>query len=170
MKIEPVTYYFLDDGIIPNSKLPLVVYKNAFSQRGSAGAFWLEDRFETNHWSNSWRNGVFSYHHYHSISHEVLGIYEGSATLLLGGENGKPLEVQAGDILIIPAGVGHKNLNSSKEFSVVGAYPNGMNYNVLTGKPDERPRADENIAKVPIPDSDPLLGKNDGLIIIWNQK
>jgi uncharacterized protein YjlB len=170
MKIEPVTYYFPDDGIIPNSKLPLIVYKNAFSQRGSDGASWLEDHFEVNNWSNSWRNGVFSYHHYHSISHEVLGIYEGSATLLLGGEKGKQIEVQAGDILIIPVGLGHKNLKSSKDFAVVGAYPDGMDYDVLRGKPDERPRADVNIAKIPVPDSDPLLGKREGLVIIWNQK
>jgi uncharacterized protein YjlB len=170
MKIEPVTHYFQDDGIIPNSKFPLILYKNSFSQRGSAGASWLKDHFEANNWSNSWRNGVFSYHHYHSISHEVLGIYEGSATLLLGGENGELLEVQAGDILIIPAGIGHKNLKSSKDFAVVGAYPDGMNYDVLTGRPNDRPKADENIAKVPIPDSDPFLGKNDGLVIIWNHK
>jgi uncharacterized protein YjlB len=170
MKIEPVIIYFQDDGVIPNSKFPLIIYKNSFSERGSAGAFWLEDHFEKNNWSNSWRNGVFSYHHYHSISHEVLGIYAGSATLLLGGARGQQMEVQAGDIIVIPAGVGHKNLKSSNDFAVVGAYPDAMDYDVLRGKPDERPKADNNIAKVPLPDIDPLLGKNEGLINIWDQK
>jgi uncharacterized protein YjlB len=170
MKIEPVTIYFQDDGVIPNSKFPLIFYKNSFLEKDSAGAFWLENHFKKNNWSNSWRNGVFSYHHYHSISHEVLGIYAGSATLLLGGAKGRQLEVQAGDILVIPAGVGHKNLKSSSDFAVVGAYPDGMDYDVLRGKPDERPKADKNIARVPIPDYDPLFGKNEGLTKIWISK
>jgi uncharacterized protein YjlB len=170
MDINPETYYFKDDGFIPNNKLPLLVFRNAFSERGSAGAVWLEDHFKNNSWYNSWGNGVFPYHHYHSITHEVLGIYEGSATLVLGGEKGEKLEVHAGDILVIPAGVGHKNLGSSKDFAVVGAYPDGIDYDVLKGRPEDRPRADENIAKVPVPHSDPLLGQNGGLTKIWNQK
>jgi uncharacterized protein YjlB len=170
MDIKPATYYFEDDGSIPNNKLPLLVYRNTFSERGSAGAVWLENHFKSNSWYNSWRNGVFPYHHYHSITHEVLGVYEGSATLLLGGEKGEKLEVRAGDILVIPAGVGHKNLGSSKDFAVAGAYPDGMDYDILKGRPEDRPRADENIARVPVPHSDPLLGNKEGLTKIWNQK
>ncbi len=166
-KIE--TYHFADDGLIPNSKYPLIIYKNAFSETGNEAASWLEKRFESNNWTNSWRNGVFSYHHYHSISHEVLGIYEGSATLFLGGENGQKLLVKAGDIIVIPAGVGHKNLGSSNDFKVIGAYPNGMDYDILRGKPEERKGADQNIANIPFPGSDPFLGKNDGLREIWKK-
>lgn len=41
----PQTFYFKDDGSIPNNKFPLLVYSNAFAQRGSKGGDWLEARF-----------------------------------------------------------------------------------------------------------------------------
>ena len=166
-KVNPEKYLFKDDGKIPNSKYPLLVYRNVFSEKGSDGASWLEKHFAKNNWTNSWRNGVFTYHHYHSISHEVLGIYDGEALLQLGGEHGIQTKVSAGDIIVIPAGVGHKKLNSSANFAVVGAYPDGKDYDVLRGEPGERPTADQNIAKLPIPKFDPYLGQNEGLFKIW---
>jgi len=144
----------------------LLIYRNAFSGRGDKGATWLEQRFIDNDWSNSWRNGIFSFHHYHSITHEVLGIYSGSALVHMGGEEGSKLTIQAGDIIVIPAGVGHKNLNS-EDLGVVGAYPAGMMYDMNYGKPGERPQADKNIAAVNVPETDPLLGKNNGLLDVW---
>ncbi|WP_138475904.1 cupin [Dyadobacter bucti] len=164
---QPETFYFKDDGKIPNSKFPLLVYKNAFAERSLKGAAWLAERFAENKWTNSWRNGVFTYHHYHSISHEVLGVYAGDALLHMGGENGEKIKVSAGDILVIPAGVGHKKLESSSDFAVVGAYPNGSDYDILRGEPGDRPQALNNIAKVPVPEYDPLTGKNEGLLKIW---
>lgn len=164
---KPETLHFKDDGIIPNSRYPLLLYRNAFSATGPAGAAWLEQRFAANHWTNSWRNGVFPYHHYHSTSHEVLGVYSGSAQLQLGGEKGDIVRVKTGDIIVIPAGVGHKKLESSADFGVVGAYPNGRDYDTLRGEPGERPQADQNIAAVPLPKTDPLLGKAAGLVSWW---
>ncbi|WP_250123845.1 cupin domain-containing protein [Chroococcidiopsis sp. CCMEE 29] len=65
-------------------------------------------------------------HHYHSTAHEVLGISRGKAAVRLGGDaRGQTFEVRAGDVIIIPAGVAHKNLDSSSDFLVVGAYPLG---------------------------------------------
>ena len=167
MKPTPDVIYFKDDGTIPNSKYPLIIYHNAFDQRGSDGAAWLEQHFAKNNWSNSWRNGVYPFHHYHSISHEVLGIYNGSALLHMGGENGKKLKVTAGDIIVIPAGVGHKNLGDEDDFGVVGAYPGGHSWDVMRGQPGDRPQADQNIAAVSFPAADPFLGKQQGLHEIW---
>ncbi|WP_461077290.1 cupin domain-containing protein [Spirosoma flavus] len=164
----PETFIFTDDGQIPNSKLSLLLYRKAFSETGSAGATWLEKRFAANNWTNSWRNGVFPYHHYHSITHEVLGVYSGSATLQLGGEKGKKVDVTAGDIIVIPAGVGHKKLESSPDFGVVGAYPDGRDFDVLRGQPGERPQADKNIVNVPVPKTDPLQGQSGGLVTLWH--
>ncbi len=158
--------YFKDDGKIPNNKLPLILYRDAYEARGTGGASWLERRFSKNNWTNSWRNGIYSFHHYHSTSHEVLGVYSGTALVHLGGENGEKVEIQAGDIIIIPAGVGHKNLGS-KNLGVVGAYPDGRSWDLNRGLPGERPQADRNIATLPIPTADPLLGAKDGIIDIW---
>lgn len=167
MKLEK--YFFEDDGLIPNNSLPLLLYRDAFDRRGSEGADWLIKQFGTNNWKNSWINGVYGYHHYHSTSHEVLGVCSGTATLHLGGQQGERIDVEAGDIIIVPAGVGHKNLGSSRDFQVVGAYPGGSSYDLKTGEKGERPTADENIAAVPIPDTDPMQGADKGVPNIWDK-
>lgn len=164
--MQPEKLFFEDDGTIPNSQFPLLLYRNAFSERNEEGAVWLEKTFASNNWTNSWRNGVYDFHHYHSTSHEVLGVYAGTALLHLGGEGGQKVEVKAGDILIIPAGVGHKNLGNTG-LGMVGAYPDGRSWDLNKGEAGERPRADQNIASLPIPDTDPLLGQNAGLTRIW---
>jgi uncharacterized protein YjlB len=164
---KPEEFLFNDDGKIPNSKYPLLLYKNVFSQRDNQGAEWLENHFSKNNWTNSWRNGVYSFHHYHSTSHEVLGVYSGRALLHLGGEQGKKVEVSAGDIIVIPAGVGHKNLGG-EGLGIVGAYPDGRSWDINKGLPGERPKTDENIASLPIPDNDPLMGNGEGLCRIWH--
>jgi uncharacterized protein YjlB len=50
---------------------------------------------------------------------------------------------------------------------IVGAYPDGRDCDMNYGKPGERPRTDENIRAVPVPVSDPVLGKQDGLTKCW---
>lgn len=165
VNMEAQQFYFKDDGKIPNSKYPLLLYRNAFKQRGSEGAAWLEEQFAKENWTNSWRNGVYPFHHYHSTSHEVLGVYSGEALLHLGGEGGEKVRVQAGDIIVIPAGVGHKNLGSDN-LGIVGAYPEGRSWDLNRGEAGERPKADKNIAALPVPATDPLNGKG-GLPQIW---
>jgi uncharacterized protein YjlB len=158
-----------DDGIIPNSKLPLLLYQGAVSIPQSDPARVFEDLFKEHHWSDSWRNGIYSYHHYHSTAHEVLGIFRGSAKVQLGGEHGVIHEVRAGDVIVIPAGVAHKNLGASEDFGVVGAYPEGQEMDMNYGKPEERPRADQNIAQVLMPKMDPVFGENGPLNDKWRE-
>lgn len=158
-------FQFEDDGRIPNSVFPLIIYKGAFPQ-GESIADDMEQKFAGNNWTNSWRNGIYPYHHYHSISHEVVGVYSGSAQLQLGGGNGKKIDVSAGDVIIIPAGTGHKKISASEDFAVIGAYPGGRDYDLLTGEEGERPKADERIAQVPFPESDPVLGTG-GIMDYW---
>jgi uncharacterized protein YjlB len=162
----PEQLFFRDDGKIPNSKYPLLLYRDAFTARDADGAAWLEQHFAAGNWTNSWRNGIYTFHHYHSTSHEVLGIYSGSALVHLGGEQGKKVEIHAGDIIVIPAGVGHKSLDSDN-LGVVGAYPDGRSWDINRGLPGERPQTDHNIAALPVPVNDPLLGRKEGLVKWW---
>ena len=127
----------------------------------------IKSHFESHNWRNAWDNGVYDYHHYHSNAHEVLGIHSGYATLQFGGEKGRPVSVEEGDVIVIPAGVGHKCLSASDVFGVIGAYPDGKDYDIKKGNTGERPEADDNIAKVPMPDNDPVYGKMEGLISLW---
>lgn len=160
---------FTDDGRIPNSELPLLVYPGALGADARDPAR-CKALFEANGWSGAWTDGVFSYHHYHSTSHEVLGVIGGEARVTFGGESGETLRVGAGDVVVIPAGVGHKNAGASPDFTVVGAYPEGRSWDVLTGEPGERPEALENIKNVPLPEKDPLFGESGPLTERWNRE
>ena len=158
------------NGNIPNSKLPLLVYRRAVRLQSDDPASIFEALFKANDWQDSWRNGVYDYHHYHSTAHEVLGVYQGNATVNFGGEGGPITKVWAGDVVIIPAGVSHKNLGASPDFGVVGAYPAGQKVNMHHGKPEERAKADANISKLPIPDQDPVQGSSGALFHYWNEE
>ncbi len=161
-------YRFADDGKIPNNpKLPLLIYRNVVSLTRSNRAAIVEDLFATNRWTNSWRNGIYPFHHYHSNTHEVLGVFQGKASVLFGGENGVTAEVAAGDVVILPAGTGHRNAGSSPDFGVVGAYPDGMHWDLCRGDPSERLHAKEKIAQVPRPECDPVFGENGPLFEYW---
>ncbi len=158
---------FEDDGRIPNSRLPLLLYPGALAGETGDLAGSLERRFAENGWGGGWRNGIFPFHHYHSTSHEVLGIARGSARVRFGGEKGQTVEVSAGDVVVIPAGVGHKNEGSSPDLLVIGAYPEGRDYDLCRGEPGERPRVLESIAAVPLPASDPVHGSDGPLLEQW---
>jgi len=158
---------FEDDGSIPNNQLTALIYKSVFEGNEAQRPEHYEQLFRKNGWSGAWRNGIFSYHHYHSTAHEVLGIYTGWADVLLGGDRGEVLRVEAGDIILLPAGTGHKNLQQSDRLGVVGAYPPGQQPDMNYGRPDERPQADQNIAAVPLPDTDPVLGAEGGAVEFW---
>ena len=158
---------FADDGSIPNNPdLPLLLYPGAL-QEHDAESDGCTALFDRNGWGGAWVDGVYSYHHYHSTAHEVLGVVGGSAWLILGGPKGIEVEVGHGDVIVIPAGVGHCNKDAGPDFSVVGAYPHGQTWDLLTGKPDERPRALENIAQVPLPRTDPVFGTDGPLVQTW---
>jgi len=165
--VEPEQFSFKDDGVFPNSTLPLLIYREALTTDEQDRASLLERRLAENDWTNSWRNAVYSFAHYHSTSHEVLGVYSGAATLRLGGDHGKNVEVHSGDVIVIPAGLAHQNIGASADFAVVGAYPEGRQWDLLRGQPSERPRADHNIAALPIPGNDPIYGANGPLLHIW---
>ena len=99
---------FADDGKFPNSVLPVVIYRNVFKPDEKNLAAQFEQLFESNNWTNSWRDGIFTYHHYHSTTHEVMGVFKGNVKLHLGGEQGKIISMEKGDVIVIPAGVAHK--------------------------------------------------------------
>lgn len=167
MQPDRITLHrFDDDGrILNNPSLPLLLYRGALAAGASPAAF--EDTFARNGWSRSWRNGIFPFHHFHSTAHEVLGIARGSVTVRLGGEHGLATVLQAGDVVVIPAGVGHKNEGDSGDLLVVGAYAHGRDWDTLTGEPGERQRALRNIEEVPLPDTDPALGAGGPLVRAW---
>ena len=168
--VQPISHTLHDDGIFPNNaKLPLLIYSKAINPTSDASANAFEKQFNANHWPAAWRNGIFGVHHYHSTAHEVLGIYAGHAEIQFGGEQGPILSVEHGDVVVIPAGVAHKNRGASSDFAVVGAYPKGQRWDSCYGDAKERPSADDNISQVSLPKADPLYGVTGPLLGLWAQ-
>ncbi len=163
----PLIYPIGPNGKIPNNpKLPLLLYRQLYPYpEGLRDKF--NASFEQNSWVGSWTNGVYDYHHYHSNAHEVLGVYSGRATLIFGGPGGQEVEVTIGDMVVIPAGVGHCCQWASEDFKVIGAYPRGQeDYDICTEK-DDLEEKQKNIEKVALPLADPVAGIKGPLLEEW---
>ena len=155
-----------DNGTFPgNADLPLVLYRDVLSTSGHSD---FEALFLANDWGGTWRNGIFPYHHYHSTAHEAIGVARGSVRVQFGGESGPEFTLTTGDAVVIPAGVAHRNLESSDDYLVIGAYPGGEIWDVHTGIEGERPRSDDNIHDVDLPTSDPVSGSEGPLMRLWH--
>lgn len=160
---------FADAGEIPNHPtLPVVVYKRPFgaAPEGDIASFW-EGLFPRHGWRPAWRYGVYPFPHYHSTAHEILGVFRGHANIRLGHTAGVTAHVEAGDVVVLPAGTGHQNLGASDDFQVVGGYPDGQRADLLRGQPGERPAADARIRAVALPTSDPVRGRDGPLVELW---
>lgn len=168
-EVEVREYYFEDDGRIPNNPgLPLLVYPRVLGASDRSPSR-CKELLAQSGWGGAWVNGVFSYHHYHSSAHEVLCVVGGNASIAFGGPEGEKIEVEAGDAVVIPAGVGHCDAGSSGDFTVIGAYPRGQeSYDLRIGEEGERPAVLENIRNVPLPEADPLLGEEGLLLRHWS--
>ena len=158
--------FFVDDGRFPNSRQPVLIYGQALAA-ADASPESMEALFDGNGWPSQWRSGVHDYHHYHSTAHECLGIARGSAQLQLGGPGGRLFEVTAGDVVVLPAGTTHQRVSASADFLVVGAYPPGQDWDLLRGEAGERPAADQRIAAVPLPSTDPVGGAGGPVLEKW---
>ena len=161
---QPETHSFDDGGGIPNSRLPVLVYHEVEDARSADEC---RDHFARSGWLGAWVDGIFPFHHFHSTAHEVLGIVAGSASVILGGPSGRSFEVARGDVLVLPAGTGHCNVGSSGDLVVVGAYPDGMQWDLRRGDPAERDEVLANISAVPLPGSDPVHGSAGPLTELW---
>jgi uncharacterized protein YjlB len=168
-KPKPLTFRFSDDGSVPNNpKLPFVVYPGAIALAGARDPEGkMEKVFKQNGWGDMWRNGIFPYVHYHSMIHEVLGIARGRAKVRFGGDGGEELDVGPGDVAILPAGTGHHGLWTSADLVVIGAYPPSGRYDLCRASAAEHSWALKTIPLVPLPQSDPVYGKDGPLLALW---
>jgi uncharacterized protein YjlB len=165
--IEPLTFTFEDDGLVPNNPMPFLVYKRAVDVASEHPEKTIEGLFGANGWGEMWRNGVYDYLHYHATVHEALGVARGHARVRFGGDQGKELEISEGDVAILPAGTGHQCLSASSDFSVVGAYPPGPRMQVTRPTPENHAKALKTIPQVKRPKTDPVRGADGPLVRLW---
>ena len=163
--MKVISHLLAAHGPIPNHpRWPLLVYPAAVPIASPEG---FEELFTRNRWPAAWRDGIFPFHHYHSNSHEALGIYEGEVTVQFGGERGVAVTARPGDVIVLPAGTGHKKLSSRGALGVVGAYPEGSNPDTCM-PPFARSRSNaRNVAQVSLPSSDPVYGPVGPLFTYW---
>ena len=165
--IEPLTFVFEDDGLVPNNPLPFLVYKGAVDVVSGHPEKTIEGLFGANGWGAMWRNGVYDYAHYHATVHEVLGVARGHARVQFGGDHGKALDISAGDVAILPAGTGHQLISASEDFCVVGAYPPGPPMQITRPTPENHAKALKTIPGVKLPKTDPVRGEDGPLVRLW---
>jgi uncharacterized protein YjlB len=89
---------------------------------------------------------------------------------MLGGPGGRALDVCRGDVLVLPAGTGHCNLRCSDDLLVVGAYPDGVRWDLRRGDPSEHGEVLDNIRAVPLPSADPVQGPGGALERLWGSR
>ena len=157
--------HFSRNGWMPNNdRLPVLLYRRALHADDLAAA--MEAAFTRNGWPPQWRNGVYPFHHFHSTAHEVLGFAAGSAKLMLGGEGGHPATVEAGDVVVLPAGTGHCRIEADSHFLVIGAYPTGQQWDICRAAPEAA--AVQRMGSLPFPKSDPVEGVAGELVHAWH--
>jgi len=161
--IVPDTLMLGPNGWVPNNPaLPVLIYRGAVPTGDPDRS---EATLRRHGWRPDWRNGVCPYHHYHSTAHDALACSSGSAELMLGGEGGQAVTIAAGDLLVLPAGTGHCRISATGDFLLVGAYPEGQEWDVCRQSADEATL--QRIAAVPLPRADPIAGERGPLVTLW---
>jgi uncharacterized protein YjlB len=151
--------FFPADKFVPNNpSLPFICYRGAIDVGGGDAEQVIVRHFARNGWVDAWVNGIYPFQHYHATAHEVLGIARGRALVQFGGPGGPRLEVTAGDVVLLPAGVGHCSLEMSNDLSVIGAYPEGQSADLRRNTAADHRGAEALIAEVPLPRLDPVTG------------
>ena len=168
---SPQLYRFEDDGETPNNpRLPLVHYCDVLRFPSDLDpAAVCEELFAQHGWSRSWRNGIYGFVHFHLRTHEVLGIARGAASVQFGGDKGRTLTVEAGDVVALPAGTGHRRMTASADLLVVDAYPtSGI---IDQARPNEVDLAKAHALIVDVPPAlDPVYGHNGPLTELWARR
>jgi uncharacterized protein YjlB len=146
-------------GMLPNSRFPLLVHRAGIP---GGGAEAVRDRFRRNGWLNNWRYpGIYTYPHFHSTTHECLGVAQGWMEVDLFGRGGTRVRVEAGDVIVMPAGVSHAQTGASEDILMVGGYPDGRDWDNVQEQhltEEVRRAAAKRIMMLPIPARDPVTG------------
>ena len=163
--VEIETFTLAANGWVPNNPhLPVLLYRHVVAAGGDDIGAALEARFNRNGWPVQWRDTVLDYHHFHSTAHEALGVCRARAKLVIGGPGGRAIDVEAGDVLVLPAGTGHCLVSRDGPFEVVGAYPPGQQWDMrdMRGEAltDDERRA---MLVLAFPHSDPVCGSDGPL-------
>ena len=130
---RPQTFHLSPTPHVPNSRLPVLVYRSAIptpSLPDSLSPAIACEIIEPNHWL---KGGVFKHYpacHFHSVTHEAYAVFKGWSKIRLGRgpldddlDKDVVIDVSVGDVIVLPAGVAHCSVESSDDYEYVGLYP-----------------------------------------------
>lgn len=170
MPINPIAdpeivrlHFGAGDQVPNNPDYPAVLARRALGGAHDDGT--VRALMEQNGWRGTWTWRVFDYHHFHPDAFEALAVAKGGATLMLGGPQGETVEVEAGDVMILPPGFGHCQIAMRHGFQICGAYPPGQtDYTVVRSSDGWDDAMLAQIAAVPLPSADPVWGGTGPLL------
>jgi uncharacterized protein YjlB len=157
---KPRKLYFEKGTDVPNSALPALLFRGILARNTAGKSQRFREAFKKNGWTGLWTDTIYDYTHFHSNAHEVLGIAEGKVTVRLGGDGGRLFRLKAGDMLVLPAGIGHRREGGDDGLKVIGAYPPGQSHFNMK-------RKGRAVPKVPLPPKDPFYGENGPVVLLW---
>lgn len=82
------------------------------------------------------------------------------------------MSLSVGDVIVLPAGVAHCCLESEEGYEYVGLYPKGSPHwdnNFCRADEEETREKAANARAVPVPEYDPITGKDGDLVRIWRR-
>ena len=159
MKTE--AYTSTPQGMIPNSRFPLLIHRAAIPGGGVEA---VKSRFRANGWGNNWEYpGIYEYAHFHSTTHECLGCARGwmEFSLSVGDGGWSRVRIEAGDVIVMPAGVSHEMVGHSDDIMMVGGYADGRDWDNIQEAfltPELYYQACKSIMSLPVPARDPATG------------
>lgn len=166
MSIKIEKHFFEGNGRVPNSRLPLLIYRNVIRWDVPT----MEAVMRQNKWMPCWHahDGMWPRHHFHTEAHEFICVTKGVHTGKFGGHDGIETQMNAGDVVVIPAGVGHRGLQISDDLDLTGGFHEGFCVvDFRMGFPDEYHDLCRKAREIPILDYDPFFGVNGPLARIW---
>ncbi len=161
---EPDLLLLDPDPIIPNSTLPVLIYRAAIAPKNGK-ALGFKDLYNANDWHGVWRNGIYDFHHFHSISHEVLGIEAGRAQVRLGGDYRRQCRCRSRRCVDPPAGTVIA-VSAPRPISASSAAIRAAR-SIRISCVRDSDTALANIKAVALPKTDPVQGKDGSLLRLW---
>ena len=183
----PETYTLAPTPHVPNSPYPVLVYRAAIPAAARSVAA-VKALIEPHAWLHGGTWKAIRTIHFHSVTHECYAVLRGASVLLLGrgpldpersggsGDEDTPfgveVEVRAGDVVVVPAGVSHASLSDDGAYEYAGLYPKGSprwDNNWCKAGPEETAEKAKTARAVPVPECDPVFGEGGPLVKIWRE-
>jgi uncharacterized protein YjlB len=146
-----------NDEFPAQSRKDIIIYRNAVDPDAADCAEQFEALFTENGWHLEWRGRISDTGHFHSRAHEIIAIVKGATILAFGGGKGKRVVLDAGDAVLVPPGLLHRQVGAwTGGVEAVGAIPEEVEWDLRREPPPDEP--DGGTALVDRPCCDPILG------------